>query len=532
MVLDDLLEDVPDLGDHRVDHLLGGLDVLDRLALDEPGHDERLEELEGHELRQAALVQAQARAGHDDRASRVVHALAEQVLAEAALLALEHVAERLEGPIARARDGAPAAAVVEQRVDGLLEHPLLVVHDDLGRAQVQQALEAVVAVDDPAVEIVEVRGGEAAAVQLHHGPQLRRDDRHGLEDHVLGLVVGVDEGRHDLEPLDRAALLLALGGLDLVLQLGLLRVEVHLLQQVAHGLGAHAAAEVLAEAVRGAEAILELAEQRLVRDHVLGLHLLEELPGLAHALGRVLDVGLGVGDVRLERLGELLLELLAVVVGELLDVHVERVGPQMVLVGEARLLAGAQVVQPAVERLAQLEHLALLLGLVGVDDLLDFLLQLGHVLLARLVVDPRDHRRREVEDLLELLRSHVDQVADPRRHALEEPDVGDGRRQVHVTHALAPHLGARDLHAAALADDALVADALVLAAVALPVLGGTEDALAEETVLLRLERPVVDGLRLGDLAAAPAPNLLGGGEADADLVEVVYVDHVVTPVCL
>ena len=44
VLLDDLLEDVPDLGDHRVDHLLGGLDVLDGLALDEPRHDERLEE--------------------------------------------------------------------------------------------------------------------------------------------------------------------------------------------------------------------------------------------------------------------------------------------------------------------------------------------------------------------------------------------------------------------------------------------------------------------------------------------------------
>jgi len=42
VLVDDLLEDVPDLRDHRVDHLLGGLDVLRGLALDELGHDERL----------------------------------------------------------------------------------------------------------------------------------------------------------------------------------------------------------------------------------------------------------------------------------------------------------------------------------------------------------------------------------------------------------------------------------------------------------------------------------------------------------
>src|SRR5207237_5046020 len=98
-------------------------------------------------------------------------------------------------------------------------------------------------------------------------------------------------------------------------------------------------------------------------------------------------------------------------------------------------------------------------------------------------------------------------------------------RQVDVAHALAPDLRARDLNAAALADDALVADPLVLAAVALPVLGRTEDALAEQPVLLGLERAVVDRLRLGDLAARPRADLLRGSEADGDCVEVVDVDH-------
>ena len=94
-----------------------------------------------------------------------------------------------------------------------------------------------------------------------------------------------------------------------------------------------------------------------------------------------------------------------------------------------------------------------------------------------------------------------------------------------MTHALAAHLLARHLDAAALADDALVADALVLAAVALPVLRRTEDALAEEAVLLGLERAVVDRLGLGDLAGRPVVDLLGRREADADRVEVVDVDQ-------
>jgi hypothetical protein len=79
---------------------------------------------------------------HDDRAARVVHALAEQVLPEAALLALQHVGQRLQRALVGARDGAAAAAVVEQRVHRLLQHALLVAHDDVGRAQLDQAASA------------------------------------------------------------------------------------------------------------------------------------------------------------------------------------------------------------------------------------------------------------------------------------------------------------------------------------------------------------------------------------------------------
>src|SRR5699024_5205900 len=105
-----------------------------------------------------ALVQLELRTDDDDRPAGVVDALAEEVLAEATLLALEHVGEGLQRPVPRSGDRTTATTVVEEVVDGLLEHPLLVADDDLGRTEVEQALEAVVAVDDPAVQVVQVRG--------------------------------------------------------------------------------------------------------------------------------------------------------------------------------------------------------------------------------------------------------------------------------------------------------------------------------------------------------------------------------------
>src|SRR6476659_4644863 len=148
VVLDDLLEHVPHLGAHALDDALRALDVVREALLDELPHDERLEQLERHLLRQAALVELQLRADDDDRSAGVVDALAEQVLAEPPLLALQHVRQALEPMVAGPGDRSAAAAVVDQRVACLLEHPLLVADDDLGRLEVEEPAQAVVAVDD------------------------------------------------------------------------------------------------------------------------------------------------------------------------------------------------------------------------------------------------------------------------------------------------------------------------------------------------------------------------------------------------
>lgn len=135
----------------------------------------------------------------------------------------------------------------------------------------------------------------------------------------------------------------------------------------------------------------------------------------------------------------------------------------------------------------------------GADLLLldvDLVLQAGQITVTGILVDRGDHVGREVDDLLEVLRSQVQQVAQTRGHALEVPDVGDGSGELEVAHPLTAHLGTGHFDAAAFADDALEADSLVLSAGALPVTGGAEDLLAEESVLLRLQGAVVDGLRL------------------------------------
>ncbi len=126
----------------------------------------------------------------------------------------------------------------------------------------------------------------------------------------------------------------------------------------------------------------------------------------------------------------------------------------------------------------------------------------------------------EVQDALELAERDVEQVADAARQPLEEPHVAHRRGERDVAEALAANLGLRDFDAALVADDAAVLHALVLAAQALPVGNRPEDLRAEQTVAFRLERAVVDRLRLGHLAVRPRHDLFRRRQTDADGVEI------------
>ncbi len=331
VVLDHFLEHVPDFRAHALDDPLGRLDVVGEALLDQPAHYKGLEQLQRHLLGQAALVQLQVRPDHDHRAARVVHALAEQVLAEAALLALEHVAQALQAVLALARHRPPTPAVVDQRVDRLLEHALLVAHDDLGRVQLHQALQAVVAVDHPPVQVVQVAGREATAVELDHRAQVGRDDRQHRQDHPLRAVAALAEVLDHAQPLGGLLAPLALSGLDLALQiLGQLVQVDRADDQVADRAGAHIGLEdprrqlAQREAVDMLELLFLLAHQRVqlaLQALLEPLALLDDLVLLALTLGvgqqfGVAHVALAALFERLELLVEQLLELLDHLLGD------------------------------------------------------------------------------------------------------------------------------------------------------------------------------------------------------------------------
>src|SRR5579883_373630 len=262
MFADDLLEDVPNLRTLFLYHALRRLDGRRHAVELELVIDERLEQLERHLLRQAALVQLELGTDDDHRTTRIVDALAEQVLTEPALFALQHVRQRLQRALVGAGYDAAAAAIVEQRVHRLLQHPLFIAHDDIGRAELDQSLQTIVAVDHAAVEIVQIRGREATAIQRNQRTQLGRDHRHDREDHPFRTRAGLDEGLDELQTLDQ---LLALGlrrGLaQLVTDFGALLGQIDLLEHFLERLCADPGAEALIAIFLLSVEILLLAHQ-------------------------------------------------------------------------------------------------------------------------------------------------------------------------------------------------------------------------------------------------------------------------------
>ena len=100
MILDDFFKHVPHFWVAAIKHALGALDGVGKSTILELANDERLEQFQRDLLWQTALMQLEFWTNHDDGTRRIINALAQQILAEAALLALDHVGERLERTIA------------------------------------------------------------------------------------------------------------------------------------------------------------------------------------------------------------------------------------------------------------------------------------------------------------------------------------------------------------------------------------------------------------------------------------------------
>ncbi len=101
-------------------------------------------------------------------------------------LTLEHVAERLEWAVGSTRYSTTVASVVEKGIYRLLKHALFIADDDFWSLELQQGAKTVVAIDDSAIEIIEIGCRETSPFKWNKRSEIRGNDWKHIQDHPLG----------------------------------------------------------------------------------------------------------------------------------------------------------------------------------------------------------------------------------------------------------------------------------------------------------------------------------------------------------
>ena len=151
MLSDNLLQNIPNLCLQSFYHSLSGFDVVSQAILYQLLHYKGLKQLDCHFLRQTALIDFQFGTYNDNGTAGVVNTFAQQVLTETALFALQHIGKGFQRTVARTGYRSAAASIINQGIDCLLQHTLLVTDDDIRSAKLKQAGKTVVTVDDSSV---------------------------------------------------------------------------------------------------------------------------------------------------------------------------------------------------------------------------------------------------------------------------------------------------------------------------------------------------------------------------------------------
>ena len=240
-------QDVPYFGHFLLYQFFGRLNRSRQFALFQFVENKGFEQFQRHFFRQTALVQAQVRTHGNHGTTGVVHAFAQQVLTEATAFAFNHVRQRFQRAFVRTGHRFATAAVVQQAVHRFLQHAFFVAHDDVGRAQFQQAFQTVVAVNHAAIQIVQIGSGKTSAIQWHERAQIGRQHGQHVHNHPFQLhAAALERFQHFQAFGDFFDFGVGAGGLQLLAQNFNFLLHIQAAQQLADTFRAHVGIKLFA----------------------------------------------------------------------------------------------------------------------------------------------------------------------------------------------------------------------------------------------------------------------------------------------
>ncbi len=242
VVLDDLIEDFVCFLGIGIHHAAGGSDIVREFLLDQFLNNKRFEQFERHFLRQSALMEFQFRTDDDDGTSRIIHTLSKEVLTETTLFPLERIREGTEGATLSGRGGSRSltttGAVIKERIHCLLQHSFFIPGDHFWRTDREQFSQAIIPVDDTAIEIIQIGSRETSAIKRHHRAEIRRDHRNHGREHPFQFQFGLLKTLKHFQPLQCFFAIQTFADFrEFTFQLFDLLADIYFLENLANGFG-------------------------------------------------------------------------------------------------------------------------------------------------------------------------------------------------------------------------------------------------------------------------------------------------------
>ncbi len=245
-ILRHFFKNIPDLFVVALNHLTRRTNRVANAKVFQTANDERLEQTKRHLLRNAALRELEFRPNDNHRTARIVHTLTQQVLTEAARLALQNLGQRLERTIARPHNRTAMTTVIKHRIHRLLQHALLVADNHIRRLEREQISQTVVTVDDAAIKVIQIARRKLAAFQRNERTKLWRNHRQHVENHPFRLRLRRTEPFNHLHALgDFLAVLLGARVLHFLFEVRHQFIKVDLAKKLTHSLRAHLRLEAI-----------------------------------------------------------------------------------------------------------------------------------------------------------------------------------------------------------------------------------------------------------------------------------------------
>ncbi|MNV15609.1 hypothetical protein D3C71_1063400 [compost metagenome] len=245
---DNFVQDIPNDSFFALNHFLGGFDGGGQATQFQLAIDERFEQFQCHFLRQTALMQTQVWTYGDNRTTGVVNALTEQVLTETTLFTFDHIGQRFQRTFVRTGDRTTATTVIQQGINGFLQHTFFVTYDDVRRSQIQQSFQTVVTVDHATIQIVQIGRCETTTIQRNQRTQIWRQNRQNGQDHPLWFVTRLNECFQQFDTLGQLFTLgFGVGFVQLFTQLLALLLQIHAFQQGLNSFRTHFRVEFVTE---------------------------------------------------------------------------------------------------------------------------------------------------------------------------------------------------------------------------------------------------------------------------------------------